>query len=305
MSMLSIQIAALTFASKTNKAISHKRKAEAVFVNRTMRDKARIQRDRAEAELAAGCDDRLDFAALSLRKAIEYLAYDRLDAYKREINPEIFDSWQPKKVIERLLEMDPLATTQRSLGVAIYDDKRSIQDQNYIHGGTEIPISIEILSKPYSALGSYLHAPTRKNISVGKTGDSAKLRALCERILSEIDKILSSTLWSTAIGNIVDFECSRCGNMAQVRKMRKDESTRRVWCSHCNAPYTAHLDIEDNKVNYKPHAVNMPCISDGCEFNHELWEDDFRYEKQFRCQCCNALFRYIYSVQPLIESEKA
>ena len=270
-----------------------------------MRDNARKQRDRAESELASGNDDRLDFAALSLRKAIEYLAYDRLDAYKNEINVEIYDSWQPKKVIERLLEMDNLATTERSLGVAIYDDSKPIEEQNYIHGGKEIPISIEILSRPYSSLGSYLHAPNRRNISKEKTGDPKKLRTLCEKLLSEIDIILSSTLWSTAIGNIVDFECARCGENSRVRKMRKEESVRRVWCSHCNAPYSAYLDIENNKVNYKPHAVHMSCITEGCEFKHELWEDDFEYEKQFRCKSCNALFRYIYSVQPLIESEKA
>ena len=264
---------------------------------KSLQPEAKIHRDKAEAELNSEDDSRLEYAALSLRKSIEYLAYDRLNAYHKEINLDIYETWQPGKVVKHLLELDPNAMVEQTLSIAINDELLPIQERDYKEIGIEKPISMTILKKPYNSLGSYLHAPIIKKIKAGNSVDFAKLRALCIKILTEIDRVLSSTMWSTAIGDFSSFKCSRCKQSSIFRELN-DEESRKVWCSSCNAPHTAYLDNK-REERVKPHMKTLVCKTEGCEFIHELWEDEFQYEKQFDCEECRALFRYIYSVQPL------
>ncbi|HDY92412.1 MAG TPA: hypothetical protein ENH67_18840 [Pseudoalteromonas sp.] len=265
--------------------------------------KAKHHRDKAEEELQSKVDSRLDYAALSLRKSIEYLAYDRLNAYKNEINLNIYDVWQPGKVITHLCEIDPRATEERTMSVAITNKDLPIEDQDYKVLGIEIPITINLLKKPYNSLGSYLHAPIIKKINDGQVEYPDKLRTLCEDLLKDVDRVLSSTIWSTAVGEFFSFDCFRCKKSAIFRNI-EGADTRKVWCSHCNARYTARLD-EKSEIKLTPHVGKLACITPDCNSVHELWEDTFEYEKQFKCKECHGLFRYIYAVQPLIESKKA
>jgi hypothetical protein len=46
---------------------------------------------------------------LELRFAIEYITYDQLTAYIREVSGEALKKWTPKQVISELLEVDPEA----------------------------------------------------------------------------------------------------------------------------------------------------------------------------------------------------
>jgi hypothetical protein len=260
---------------------------------------AKIHRDKAEVELNSEDDSRLEYAALSLRKSIEYLAYDRLNAYHKEINLDIYETWQPGKVVKHLLELDPNAMVEQTLSIAINDESLPIQERDYKEIGIEKPISMTILKKPYNSLGSYLHAPIIKKINTGNSVDFAKLRVLCVQILTEIDRVLSSTVWSTAISIFSTFDCSRCKNSAIFRGLN-DEESRKVWCSSCNAPHTAFLD-DKREERVKPHMTALVCATEGCEFIHEFWEDELQYEKQFNCKECKAFFRFIYSVQPLVD----
>jgi len=51
--------------------------------------------------------DGLVYAALHLRMAIESLTYERTQAYREFLPPENIAAWQPRRVLEALLEIDP------------------------------------------------------------------------------------------------------------------------------------------------------------------------------------------------------
>ena len=70
------------------------------------RNEARLRRDAAKHELATGDDTRLRYAALELRMSMEALTYDRALAFKAEFPPNEYETWQPKKVMFVLLEIN-------------------------------------------------------------------------------------------------------------------------------------------------------------------------------------------------------
>lgn len=71
------------------------------------RHSARESLARAKAELAANDPIRLRYAALELRDAMEALTYDRALAFKDDIPPEEYKTWQPRKLMAVLLDIDP------------------------------------------------------------------------------------------------------------------------------------------------------------------------------------------------------
>jgi hypothetical protein len=73
----------------------------------------------AEDELASADDERLKYAALELRMAMESLTYDRALAYKEGFPPAEYQSWQPRKVMALLLEIDLNADKDSSLAFGI------------------------------------------------------------------------------------------------------------------------------------------------------------------------------------------
>jgi hypothetical protein len=73
----------------------------------------------AKVELASGDSDRLLYAALQLRMAVEALTYERAHAYRGLLPPAQCGAWQPRKVMQALLEMDPLADQGGTLLVGL------------------------------------------------------------------------------------------------------------------------------------------------------------------------------------------
>jgi CHAD domain-containing protein len=72
------------------------------FAAPDFRDRARMSLKRAKSELESHDPHRLRYAVLELRDAMEALTYDRLRAYRAEIPPEEYATWQPRKVVAML-----------------------------------------------------------------------------------------------------------------------------------------------------------------------------------------------------------
>ena len=83
------------------------------------RTDARRELARAKDELASADEERLKYAALELRMAMESLTYDRALAYNAEFPPCEYETWQPRKVMAILLEIDPNADKDSSLAFGI------------------------------------------------------------------------------------------------------------------------------------------------------------------------------------------
>jgi hypothetical protein len=73
-------------------------------------------------QLALEDSTALKYAALELRMAMEAITYDRAQAFKDEFPESEYDTWQPKKVMSVLLEIEPTTDRDSSLAYGIEDE---------------------------------------------------------------------------------------------------------------------------------------------------------------------------------------
>lgn len=74
---------------------------------------------RARAHIASGEKDRLAYACLELRYALERIAYQKLQLRLDKITVEEIGAWQPRRAMDRLMELvDEHLTKDSTLSVA-------------------------------------------------------------------------------------------------------------------------------------------------------------------------------------------
>jgi hypothetical protein len=119
---------------------------------------------------------------------MEALTYDRALAFKELIPPEEFRTWQPRKLMGALLEIDPLigmTTTTVSIG------PEGMQNpEKMITLGTDFALTLKDLKFHYDALGSYLRIPSLEQIQSGNLPDPLRLRERCEELGSKLNKCI-------------------------------------------------------------------------------------------------------------------
>lgn len=81
-------------------------------MNHNFRQDARDAIERAKEMLEGGNvqGHQLRYAALEVRMAMEALTYERAQSYKAELPESAYDTWQPKRVMQLLLDIDPMRT---------------------------------------------------------------------------------------------------------------------------------------------------------------------------------------------------
>ncbi len=132
--------------------------------------------------------------------AMEALTYDRALAYKDEFPPNEYETWQPRKVMAVLLEIDPMADKDSSLAIGIEDQNGApAPEMNSL--GSEKVLDLRTLNKHYDALGSYLHVQSMKKVRTGKTLDFSKMRERCEKIATFVAQVLSSPVFNVTLGS--------------------------------------------------------------------------------------------------------
>ena len=210
------------------------------------RNEARGALERARAELTSGDSRRIRYAALELRIAIEALTFDRAQSYKKEIPPEQYETWQPRKLLSMLLEIDPNADKTSSLRFG--EEEKYGEPAKVMHSlGTDSVLGLATIKEHYDALGSYLHMPTLKQFSNQKSPNFDSLRERCNTIVNELTKVLSSPIWNVNFGNFAEFECQRCQNT--IRKRIPHSSEKLIAkCVNCGADYTLTKETNDTTV---------------------------------------------------------
>jgi hypothetical protein len=179
------------------------------------RHEARQALARAAVELCTGEEARLKYAALELRMAMEALTYDRAEAFSAELPPTDYDTWQPKKLLQLLLEIDPTADKDSVLSFGV-EEEYGIVAPVMQSLGSEKVLNLGVLKRHYDALGSYLHMPTIKQIAGGKGVDATKLRNRCQEIAGFVEAVLASRVFNVTLGSFAEMPCEACG--ATIRK---------------------------------------------------------------------------------------
>lgn len=262
------------------------------------RNEARRELKRAEAELASGGNDRLKYAALELRMAMESLTYDRALAYKDEFPAKEYETWQPRRVMTMLLEIDPNADKDSSLAVGIepsYGETPEVMQSL----GSEKVLNLATLKEHYDALGSYLHKPTLKQQQSGGRVDFAKLRARCERIASYLGEVLASRVWNSTIGNFASIDCMKCGKPIRKR-FPHGATTVDAKCLECGASYKVH-DVGNHQANFEPDQVEVQCANSDCAIKIYPWRTEIEHGVSWICEECGGrnVFRLAIYHEPV------
>lgn len=248
------------------------------------RYQARLHLDRAKGELASGDDHRVAYAALELRKAIEAVTYDRMQAYKAEIPPDEYETWQPRRVMQLLLEIDPLVDTPGSFGMAFdRGHEKFVRDM-----GTDEVFSLKQIKANYDALGSFLHIPTLAKIN--EEIDHAKLRKRCDAIAAEVRRVLDARVFNCTIGEFSTSACQRCEKPVHRRLAEGDEVEAQCLDPDCKAPHTLKR-LEVGRIQWKAKGSTVECPADGCDATPFLWEDQIKPGTWWTCEGCGQRIR--------------
>lgn len=239
----------------------------------------------AEKELNSGKPERVFYAALELRKAIEAITYDKAHAYKNDLPLETIETWQPKKVMELLLEIDPHADKGGTISFAPEDGKGNLKGP-FKELGTENVFSLKDIKKNYDALGNFLHTPSIKQVNLGKTHDEKKIKIRCKKIHKELGKVLSSTMWNSTFGPSSTLKCLRCSKPIRRRlNTLKIGDKTSVKCFFCQADYEIEI-LKDQEVNWTPIQVDITCPKEDCKNEMLVWPDKIQIGNHFKCGKC-------------------
>ena len=247
------------------------------------RHEARQALKRARKALETNDDERLKYAALELRMAMESLTYDRAKAYKNEFPPDEYETWQPRKVMAVLLEIDATADKDSTLSYGIEETPGQPASQMTMLG-TETVLNMEKLRRHYDALGSFLHVPTLKQTRSGKGHDREKLRARCTEIAEYIEKVLASPVHNVTLGNFATMDCAECGKPIRKRMPASAESIE-TECFSCKASYTIK-DIGGGQVHWESHIHEVACGNKDCGHKIQIWRRELAAGATWNCPCC-------------------
>lgn len=239
----------------------------------------------AREEINSNNEERLKYAALELRMAMEAITYDRALAYKSEFPPEEYETWQPRKVLMVLLEIDVNADVSSTLSIGVQPSPNETPEE-MICLGTEKTFNLKMLKKHYDALGNYLHIISMKRSIEGKTHNMTKLRTRCEEISEFLEQALNSPVFNMTFGNFASLNCEECQSKIRKRVPHDFDDPITATCFNCKATYT--LTKHDNKkVKWKLKEHEMKCANLSCQKTIIVLERDIQIGKCWTCSSCN------------------
>jgi len=250
------------------------------------RSDARRYLNRCQEELQTGDHERLKYAVLELRMAMEALTYDRALAYKDEFPPTEYETWQPRKVMSVLLDIDPNADKDSSLAVGI-EKEYSVPPPAMNSLGSEKVLNMSTLKKHYDALGSYLHIQSIKQVRAGKSLNFGKIRSRCEEIAAFIEAVLSSRVFNVTLGSFATLDCMKCGKPIRKRIPYGHEAVH-AQCYECCASYTI-VNIGDGQVKWKPEQREVECVNGNCKCKIFVWFREMEVGRCWICPNCNGV----------------
>jgi len=214
---------------------------------------------------------------------MEAITYDRALAYKDEFPPDEYMTWQPKKVLSVLLEIDSNADQDSSLAIGIEEEYgNTSKHMNSL--GSETVLNMRTIKKHYDALGSFLHTPSMKKMRSGEKLNYEKIRKRCVDIYEYLELVLSSPVFNITIGNFAIHECVECG--FKIRKRLPMNSASVVAnCFNCRASYTIE-DIGENQVKWSPHQHVVGCANAECDQTIAMWKHEMEPGAYWVCEGC-------------------
>jgi hypothetical protein len=263
-----------------------------------LRHLARESLARAKAEVAVNDPHRLRYAALELRDAMEALTYDRALAFQGDIPPEEYKTWQPRKLMGVLLDIDPSIGMTSTIAFGLQEENgKPAPRENMRLRGTDYVFTLADLKTHYDAVGSYLHMQSLEQLRLGTVPNLAKLKERCETIIVLVEKVLSSRVFNSTLGVIATHDqCMNDDCKKPIRKrMPSGKDAFDTQCFECKAEYTVTSE-KDDRVLWPPKMTNASCSTPGCAETIRIWPHDVKPGTHWRCPACGAHNRIVLSV---------
>lgn len=256
---------------------------------------ARQAVERCQALLAVGHDEGLRYASLELRLAMEALTYDRAQAYIKELPLDALAKWQPQKVMDALLEIDPTAGTTSTIRVGS-EPAPGVPPETMFTLGTDVVFGLRDIKRHYHAVGSFLHMPTMHQLRQGKGWDPAKTRKHIEDAARALAASLNSPVWNSTLGKFANFECMRC-EKPMHKRVSADETKPVAVCIYCNAPHAGRL-LDDGRLFWEPMTRRVKCPTPDCTHTFDIWQDEIKAGTCWSCPKCHKGYRIEYGIVP-------
>jgi hypothetical protein len=247
----------------------------------------------AKDELGTNLGHRLKYAALELRMAMEALTYDRALAYKDEFPPNEYKTWQPRKVMSVLLEIDPMADKDSSSAIGI-QEQSGVPAPRMNSLGSEKVLSMKVLKDHYDALSSYLHVQSMKQVYAGATLDFDKFRVRCEEIANFVAQVLSSPIFNVTLGSFSNLKCAECESPIRKRIPRGQREVL-AECYKCKATYTI-TDEGDGRVKWTPHQHEVVCANNNCQQKIVIWDHELEVGRKWQCKDCKGENTFVLAI---------
>ncbi|MGE3993220.1 hypothetical protein [Pseudorhodoplanes sp.] len=257
------------------------------------RQMARESLQRAKNELAAEDPLRYRYAALEMREAIEALIYERANVFKDDVKPDQLKVWQPKKLMQLLVSIDPAANMGCTLKIGPHGPNDEMPTEMKVLG-TETVLRLEDFKNHYDALGSFLHVLTIQKIDEGKTHDLQRLKAKCLELIPVIENVLNSTLFNVHIRETATMDCVRCGFEMKKRFPLGSDKVD-VECFNCGAPYLLK-DMGGDQVTWRSKKKHFKCEAAGCDKEVGYWMDEVKDGMILECDGCKKKYQIRYAV---------
>lgn len=248
--------------------------------------------------MEAGNEARLVYAALELRMAIEALTYDRAQAFQEEIPPSEYRTWQPKKVMQMLIDIEPTADKDSSVAVGL-EDVPGIPATTMNFLGTEKVFGLKPIKDHYDALGSFVHLPNLKQLEEKGFANPAKILERCKRIVELVKAVLASPIFNTNFGVFTSIECMNpdCKQMVR-RRIPSSNSSLKATCLHCNLAY--EVKIDGDQCTWGVDLEKIPCPNSSCEEVFGISRSDLKPGSYFSCRSCGKRYEFNFG---LLEAE--
>lgn len=242
-----------------------------------------IARAKAILEGDSVAPEHLRYAALDVRMAMEALTYERAHSYRKELPESAYETWQPRKLMQVLLDIDPNADRDSSLRIG-REQTYGVPATEMQDLGHETVLNMGKLKKHYDALGSYLHMPTLKQLQADGDMSLGKLRTRLDKIIAYVDAVLSSPIFTINFGTFSTAPCIRCEKEIRWR-IPRDKDRLDAVCRECDAPYEL-IVTEDRQVRWEPKQHPIKCAHPECGEISFLWEDQFEIGSIWICGAC-------------------
>lgn len=256
----------------------------------SFRQMARESVDRARAELGSGDRTRLKFAALELRMAIESVTYERAQSYLDELPQAEYRTWQPKKVMQLLIDIEPRADKGSNIAYGV-EEVPGVAAKVMTSLGAEQVFGLRAIKAHYDALGSYLHMPTLKQLEEVGESDLAKLHERCLTIIGLLDGVLSSPVFNINFGTFSSIACINPDCRKTVRRrIPTGQSALSAACLDCGMDYELSIDAVGQCV-WRPIVEKVPCPGPSCEVVFKVSPGELKAGRRLVCNACGGQFQ--------------